>query len=96
MYQPSIKLELEQMRIQIIHQLTAHNKEIEKAVSDELTKVINNYDFEATISKISHEVIEDEIESYFKYGNGNGILKNSVRVALDQTFSKLLNNALET
>jgi len=84
---PLVKLELDQMRVTIMHQFTNYNKEISEAVDKELKKVIENFDYEGTITKIADEVITKAIENYFAWGGeGKKLIEGSVTQALDKIF----------
>ena len=71
---PRIRIEVENMKYQIIHAFSSHNDEIERAVDEELTKAIQNYPFDVQIAKLANEVITEAIKSalqdFFIYGEG--------------------------
>lgn len=79
---PRIKIEIENMRYQIVHAFSTHNDEIEKAVDEEIRKVIENYPFSEVVSKLASEVLEKSIkhslEEFLLYGEGSKVLKESV------------------
>lgn len=84
---PLVRLELDQMRTTIMHQFTNYNKEISEAVDKELKKVIENFDYESTITKIANETITKAIEDYFTWrGEGKKLIEDSVTQALDKIF----------
>lgn len=87
---PIIRLELEQMKYQILHAFGAHQHELSAQVTQELEKAINSFDYSATVSRIAHEIIKEQIESYFRYGAGRQAIETSVNDALDKVFVKTI------
>ena len=83
---PIIKLELDNMRQAILYSLAKYNNEIEKAVDEELKKVVENFDYENIVISIANEALKDAIESYFKYGEGRRTIEKSVNEALSKAF----------
>lgn len=84
---PMIRLELEQMRATILHQFTNYNKELSEAVDKELKKVIENFDYEGTITRVANEVITKVIQDYFSWsGEGKKLIEDSVKQGLDKIF----------
>jgi len=83
---PKIRIEVENMRYQIIHAFASHNDEIEKAVETELIKVIQDYDFAGEINQIAREVItqavKSNLEHFFQYGEGYKIIGEAVAQTL--------------
>ena len=88
MNMPLIRLELEQMRYQVVHALGSHQQEISAAVDKELEKVINEFDFTGTVAVIANQVIKEKVEEYFKYGRGRGTIEAAVKEGLDNIFAK--------
>lgn len=83
---PLIKLEIESMKHTIIHHFTHYQQDLSRIVRQEIEEVINHFDFRSEVQKAVHEVIRNVIESYFKYGEGNGIIINAVTEALNIIF----------
>lgn len=79
---PRIRIEIENMRYQIVHAFASHNDEIERAVDQELTRIIANYPFGEEIASIASQVltqaIKREIEDFLLYGAGRQVLSDSV------------------
>lgn len=87
---PTITIQLEGMKHQIINAFAAHNTEIEQAIESQLTAAIKNFPFEAEVHRLSREVISDAIkealEYYFKYGEGREVIKKAVVERLDKLY----------
>lgn len=83
---PKIRIEVENMKYQIIHAFSTHNDEIEKAVEEQLTKAIAEYPFESEINKVAvgviTDVIKDSLLDYFRYGPGRVLINDVVLQAL--------------
>jgi hypothetical protein len=79
---PRIRIEIENMKYQIVHAFAIHNDEIERAVDQELTRVIANYPFGEQVAQIASQIltqaIKNEIEEFLIYGAGRKVLSDSV------------------
>jgi KaiC/GvpD/RAD55 family RecA-like ATPase len=89
---PRIKIEIENMRYQIVHAFASHNDEIERAVDQELTRVIANYPFGAEVASIASQVltqaIKHEIEEFLLYGQGRKALSDVVDNLITSNLTK--------
>lgn len=85
---PIIRLELDQMRMSILHAFADYQGEISKVVTERLDSVIKNFDFKDTIDNIAFEVLKDSINDYFKYGEGRKIIELSLKDALSKVLGK--------
>lgn len=92
---PRIKIEVENMKYQIIHAFASHNDEIEKAVDRELTKAIANYPFSKQVSQLANDIIARAIkaalEEFFLYGEG----RKEISEGIEKLMSGLTKRALE-
>ena len=92
---PRIKIEVENMKYQIIHAFASHNDEIGKAVDQELTRVIANYPFSEEVSQLANDVIARAIkatlEEYFLYGEG----RKEISEGINKLMSGLTKRALD-
>lgn len=92
---PTIRLEVERMKYQVIHALSLHNDEIEQAVETELSRAIKNYPFAQQVESIAYVVITDAIRQsmtqYFQSGEGfeviNEVVSNAIKGAFERKTS---------
>ena len=91
---PKIRIEVENMKYQIIHAFAAHNDEIEKAVNEELTKAVQNYPFSEKISQVVNSVIADviteTIKDYFVYGEGRKEISDGIQQLMSGMAKRVL------
>jgi len=85
---PIIRLEVEQIKHQILHHFGQYQKEVSVAVEKQIEKVIGEFDFYAEIKPIVEKCLRDNLNGYFSYGEGNTMINNSLQEALDKTFKK--------
>ena len=89
---PTIRIEVERMKYQIIHAFAQHNDELEKMVETELTKVFANYPFEETIRHEAYGVITQAIErsmkEFFVYGDGYKTIQAIVNQVIQESIKK--------
>jgi hypothetical protein len=88
---PKIKIDVENMRYQIVHAFSSHNKEIEKAVDEELKRALENYPFADRIRVEAYDcitkAIHNAVKEYFLYGDGyktiNEIVTKTIKGSID-------------
>ena len=89
MKMPIVRLEIDNMKYQILHAFQDHNEEIEKIVEEQLNSAIASYPFEEEIRKISRdtisEVISRSIKDYFSYGEGYKLIQELISTAIAGT-----------
>lgn len=89
---PRIRIEIENMKYQIVHAFASHNDEIERAVDQELTRVIANYPFGEQVAQIASQVltqaIKHEIEEFLLYGAGRRVLSDAVDNLITSNLTK--------
>lgn len=89
---PTIRIEVERMKYQVIHALSLHNDAIEQAVDTELSRAIENYPFAQQVESTAYEVITDAIrqsmEQFFRYGEGFDVINQVVSNAIKGAFDK--------
>ena len=83
---PTIKIEVENMRYEVIHMFQQHNEEIEKIVDEQLKAAIKEYPFEKDIKLIARDVIQvalkHSIEQFFWSEEGRKIIDKVTGEAL--------------
>ena len=89
---PIIKLELEHMKQSMLTHLGLATNELSEAVSANLGKAIENFDFSYAVLNAANEAIAETIESYFKYGEGRSFIQAAIQESFDKMFS---NNNIE-
>lgn len=89
---PKIRIEVENMKYQIIHAFSAHNDEIQQAVENELSRAIAEYPFADKIRAEARDVISQAIErsmkEFFVYGDGYKVIDSIVRENLKASVEK--------
>ena len=89
---PKIKIEVENMRYQIVHMFSQHNDEIEKIVDEQLKAAIKEYPFEKDIKVMAHDVIREalkrSIEKFFWSEEGHKIVDEVTNDALLHALNK--------
>ena len=83
---PIIRLELENLRYQVVHALAAHHREIETQTNEMLAKAIESFDFKAVVlaeaNKVITATVEKAVREHFAYGDGHKAIKEAVTQAL--------------
>ena len=77
---PIIRLTVEGMKHQILAYIGANGSELGDKIEAEVTKAINSYPWDKDVEKIVHELIEEAVIRFFKYGKGG--------VAIDKAISE--------
>ena len=82
---PIVRLELEHMRHLILSHLRVSG-ELGEALNDRIGEAIKSYDFNGKVSAIASDVINRQIEAYFRHGNGRVCIQKAIQDVLDKTF----------
>ena len=87
---PIVRLELENMRYQVVHAFSQHNKEIEQAVDAEVIRQIKGFNFEVAVHrefKIAMDgAIKSALSDFFGFGRpGEAIIKTAVNKVLKKS-----------
>ena len=86
---PEIRLDLQGLKMGVIHHLSSYNREMEEYVGAELEKIVQDFDFDKVIRETSAEAIksatEKAIKDYFNYGEGFEEIKKMVAKRLTPT-----------
>ena len=89
---PKIRIELEGMKYQIVHAFESHNSDIEKLVEQELEKVIANFPYEETVSKLANEIlrraIDETLREFMIWGKGKKVLREIIDAKLTTLFGE--------
>ena len=64
MQYPMLRLELEHMKQTMVTALMDYNGEIERAINEQLSEVVKNYDFAAVIAPIAGDVLNHAITEW--------------------------------
>jgi hypothetical protein len=87
---PIIKLELRDMKYNVMHAFNCHTEEIKAEIEKQMEVVINNFPFAEEIKRMTHRVISEAIqislESYFKYGEGKKAISDMMDSSLKGLF----------
>lgn len=91
-YFPTIRVELEGVRYQVLHALHTHNTEIEELVKKELTKAIDTFDYAAAVKTSVKEAVDgavkDAVKSFFYHGGGRATIESAVKESLTSILNK--------
>lgn len=91
-YFPTIRVELEGVRYQVLHALNTHNTEIEAVVKAELTKAIDSFDYAAAVKASVKEAVDcavkDAVKSFFYHGGGRATIESAVKESLASMLEK--------
>lgn len=86
MHYPTIRIELEGVRYQVIHALNTHHTEIQELVKKELAKAVDSFDYTAAVKASAKEAIDsavkDAVKSFFSYGGGRRAIESAVKESL--------------
>jgi 4-aminobutyrate aminotransferase-like enzyme len=87
---PIIRIELENMRHQIIHHLGAHHEELEKYVSEQVKKAVDDFDYRDAVRRLAAQAVQDAVkkavEYFFFYGKGKETVERAVRDSLEDMY----------
>ena len=85
---PIIRLQIEDVKYQIMHHFLDHQDQITNAVKKEITRVLDNFDFAEAMKAEIPGALNLIIKNYFgQYGEGYEMLKKAV----DEAFIKIIN-----
>lgn len=85
---PIIKMEIENMKYAIKSHMGVMGSELGDLIDDKIGDVIRNYNTEGKITKIVNQVIDEEIEYFFKTGIGRTVISNEVKSFLNNFINK--------
>ena len=83
---PTLRIETERMKSSILAHLGVVGSELGEALSVEIDKAVASYPWEEQVRTIVHATLTQEIDSYFKYGEG----RDKVAMAVKEGFDKVL------
>ena len=83
---PIVKLELEGMKHSILTHLGLATNELSEAVSAQIEKAIESFDFSDAVLRASSGAIAETIEDYFKYGQGRQFIQQAIQDAFSKMF----------
>lgn len=84
----TIQLEMDQMKHTIIHHFNTHQRELSERLEIEINNAIQCFDFSKAVLEATHKTLNDVISSYFQYGEGRKMIKDSMEESLKATFGK--------
>lgn len=84
---PLVKLEVQEMKYQIMHYLQQHHADVEAEVERQIEHAIATYNFQARVTEAVHKAIDSTIQSYFGYGDGFAFVSNAVMETLNRLFA---------
>ena len=84
---PLIRFELENIRHQIKSHLGTAGSELGEMIDKSIQNAISDYDFDGKVIKITHEIITEEIENFFKHDPGRDVVKATIAETLNKAFN---------
>ena len=81
---PLIRLEIEHMKHSILHHMGLRNSDLGDAIEAEIDKALACYPWETAVRKIVHQQITDQVEWFFKYGEGATAIRESLEAAVKE------------
>lgn len=82
---PEIKLELSALKQTVVMHLNEYSNILNKNMKIAVENAIQNFNFQSAIDNIVNEVINTELEKYFKYGEGKRNIEAAVKESLNQS-----------
>ena len=83
---PLVKLEVQEMKHQIMHYLAQHHSNVEVEVERQIEAAIANYNFEIKVQEAVWNAINESIKHYFSRGDGMIFVSNAVTETLNTLF----------
>lgn len=85
---PILRMEVEGMKAAILTHLGARGSELGDALSAEIDKAIAEYDWQGEVKRIVHAALSENINYYFKFGDGAKAVKDAVVEGFDAATGK--------
>ena len=83
---PIIRLELEQMKHTLLVALGKHNQELSAKAEAQITKAIEDFNWQQETTVIVHDAIRNALQSYFGYGEGYNFISEAINKAFTGMF----------
>lgn len=83
---PLVKLQIQEMKHEILYHLNLHHGMVEAEVSKMVEKAIEGYNFESQVQEAVWEAIDTAIKQYFKLGDGFLYVQAAVTRQLNEMF----------
>ena len=89
---PKLRLELEGLKMQVIHAFTSYNQDVQDMVKQELENYLSTDNLKRLVRQTIKESVEwgvkAKIESYFKHGEGHHLIDETVAEGLKDWLKK--------
>ena len=92
---PTIRIEMDHMRQQIVHGMLAQSKDFEKAVDEAIKKAIENFDFDGEVTRIVRSELTDMTRKALTSVLQNIMYSEEVRTKLHNRVDSCLNRELD-
>jgi ribosomal protein S3AE len=92
---PMIRLELDQMRYQVLHALTLHQAEIQEQVDEALKKALAEFDFDKVIREAVDRELNEAIRKAFGQAVSNILYSSEMRQLLQDASASKVRLAVE-
>ena len=83
---PTVRLEVEGMKHQVVHHLGKFHEDVEKHVGEEVEKALRRMDWQDEIQRLVTSLVKDavvrSVESYFRMGEGRRLVDHIVGEAM--------------
>lgn len=91
---PIIRLELEEMRHQVVHALMTHHTEMERLVDDALVEVIRSYDFRSEVLRHAQLELRVKLKQRVAESIARILVNDKVERAIDRAITDALKGAI--
>lgn len=80
---PIIKLQIEEMKHTLITHFNQYQERLSEQVNGMIESAIENYDFEAEVTKAVHDNLNELIKQTFSYGKGKEVMRKVVEESMN-------------
>ncbi len=86
MHGPIIKLEIQEMKHQVLHHLGNFHREVSEQVEAQIEEAIKGFQFEQHVHKYVQDALEKSVKEYFTYGDGFKRVSEATQTVLNGLF----------
>ena len=94
---PTVRLEVEGMKHQVVHYLGKFHEDVERHVNEEVEKALRHLDWSGEIQRLVNSLVREavarSVESYFKVGEGRRLVDSIVDEAMPKLATPLTNES---
>ena len=83
---PTVRVEIEGMRLSLLHAITARSEEWDAMLKDAIDAALTPEAFQEAVARearlVIDKVIRDEVEKFYRYGHGREVIRLAVEARL--------------